>query len=253
MITFLVIIVLIGAVGGMFIWLAPGMVAKSCESLGFDSLSLKMYERVYIKDKTVNNLHKVVDKAILFGNNETLIKYYPELESHADYTKFIAALDEANYDENVKVIVNLKLSNEDNRLKTRYVAALAKGDFDKAFDYAAADLYNTDISGYTINFCITGLAKYINETNAEYFVDVEKGKQGTTICQKISQLYTDLKVRYDAETTTDYNAAVMSGKLIDMIQFMLLIEGKTQNSGYDKTALTNDLAEIFAEYKQYID
>ena len=180
LITFLAIIVLIGAVGGMFIWLAPETVAKSCESLGFDSLSLKMYERTYKKDKTINNLHRVVDKSILFGGDETLLKYYPEFESHKDYEKFIQALDEANYDENAKVIVNLKLSNEGNRLKTRYVSALAKDDFEKAFTYAANDLFGINVLEDDFHYCIVGLAKYLNRANAELFGDVENPDDDTS-------------------------------------------------------------------------
>ena len=253
LITFLVIIMLIGAVGGMFIWLAPETVAKSCESLGFDSLSLKMYERTYKKDKTINNLHRVVNKSILFGDDKTLIKYYPEFESHEDYDKFIKALDEANYDEKAKVIVNLKLSNEGNRLKTRYVSALAKDDFDKAFTYAANDLFSTNVLEDNFHYCIVGLAKYITQSNAELFGDVEKGQGGISVGEIIYERYTELKTFYDNSTfESNYKAAVMSSKLIDMVQFMLLIESKTDACAYDRVALTNDLEAIFADYKEYI-
>jgi hypothetical protein len=181
-----------------------------------------------------------------------LLKYYPQLEKHEDYSKFIEALDNANYNENVETIINVKLSNEDNRLKTRYVSALAKKDFDIAFEYAVNDLKNIDLEGFKINFVITGLAKYINETNVEKFVSLNE-ELGYSVCQKILYVYNDLKVKYESGVDTDYKGAIISGKLIDMLQFMLLIEGKTQNSGYDKTALTNDLAIFFAEYKQYIE
>lgn len=253
LITFLAIIVLIGAVGGMFIWLAPETVAKSCESLGFDSLSLKMYERTYKKDKTINNLHRVVDKSILFGGDETLLKYYPEFESHKDYEKFIQALDEANYDENAKVIVNLKLSNEGNRLKTRYVSALAKDDFEKAFTYAANDLFGINVLEDDFHYCIVGLAKYLNRANAELFGDVEKGQGGKPVGEIIYERYVELKTLYDNSTfESNYEAAVMSSRLIDMLQFMLLIDSTTDAYAYNKVALTNDLEAIFADYKEYI-
>lgn len=252
LITFLIIVVLIGAVGGMFIWLAPESVATSCESLGFETLSMQMYEKAYKKDKTINNLHRVVDKAILFGSDKTLLKYYPILEAHKNYDRFIEALDNANYDENAKVIVNLKLSNEDNRLKTRYVAALAESDFSKAFDYAKAEIYNADLAGEKINFCIIGLAQHITDSNVSNFTDVAKGIDDISVCDIIADHYISLKSRYEIMSGTNYQKAVVSGKLVDMIQFMLLIESKTTDSGYDKTALTNDLEAIFAEYKEYI-
>lgn len=252
-ITFLVIAMLIGAVIGMCIWLAPMMVAETCESMGLDAFSIKMYERAYKKDNSISNLHLLVSKSIVMSNDDILMKYYPQLEKHESYNEFISALDSANYDPKADVIVNVKLSNEDNRLKTRYVTALAKEDFDGAFDYAVADLYNTDVNSNAINFCVAGLAKYIDNAKAEYFVDLDKTDYAMTVSQKIEQLYNDLKLRYSESAGSDYDKAILSGKLVDMLQFMLLIEGKTQDSGLIKETLTNDLAVYFAEYKQYID
>ena len=250
-ITMVVIIVLLAIASGLLIWLAPDFVATSAEKLGFEGVSLSMYERSYKQDKTINSLYTLVNKSIQFKDDDMLIKYYEKLEEHKDYTKFIKALDEANFDAKQSVLTNIKLSNEDNRLKTRYVKALAKKDFTKALNFAAQDMLNFDANADKLNFCVIGLVDKINKDNISKFTENNEILT-ESVCQKIESMYNALKDRYENVAESTYNKALCSAKLVDMLQFMILLKDQDESVDYDKTALTNDLAIIFAQYQNYI-
>ena len=73
-----------------------------------------------------------------------------------------------------------------------------------------------------------------------------------SVCQKIESIYNALKDRYENVAESTYNKALCSAKLVDMLQFMILLKDQDESVDYDKTALTNDLAIIFAQYQNYI-
>ncbi len=252
LVTFLCILIVFGGAVSGFVLFAPKTVAQSCENLGLNNLSLQMYQRSYEKEKDVQTLHTLVSKSISFKNGSSVIKYYPKLESHKDYNQYIAALDKANFDKDAKVLVNLKLSNEDNRLKTRYVAYLSDKDFAKSFDYAVADIYDIDTQELYTNFCIIGLVNNIDADNISLFTTSENS-YGKALCEKIKELKEALATRYAAMTDASiYDKAVTSSILVDILQFMLYLESKSAATSYDKVALTNELQAIFADYQNYI-
>ncbi len=250
LVTLIAIIVALGLMLGGFVLFNPKGLAEKCENLGLNRFSLMMYERNYAKNKDISSLYLMVDKSIVLDNDNLVIKYYPKLEEETRYAEYIEAVNTANYDESAKVLVNVSLSNADNRLKTAYVKALAASDYDTAFSYAYADLKVTEAVGYNINFCFIGLVNYIDETNATKFTEEIDG--GTAVGY-IASLYNALSSRYEAEkpTSTAYQKAVLSNKLIDIMQFMLLIQSKT-DCGYNSEEINNNLQTLFSEYRTYI-
>lgn len=244
------IVVLLSLVLGGYVLLAPKALAEGAENLGLYSFSINMYEQNYKKNKNIESLYLLVDKAILFDAKEKIIDYYPTLQSHSKYNQYIEALDIVNYDANRSVLTNLAMSNCDNRLKSRYVKALASKDFETAFLYAKSDLLAIDTDSAKINFIYTGLATYIDNSNASMFVN---DYDGVVVSTKIKEVYEAIYSRYQLEKTTNtkYQNAVISNKLVDIMQFMIHINKKI-TCGYNESTLQNQLQIVHGEYLSYI-
>lgn len=246
---FSIIFVLALALGGLVLF-APRFVAEKSESLGLENLAVKMYERNYKQDKTIQNLYLLTSKSATYNLDEYVVKYAKELFENQDYQTFIQSIDEANYDENATVLANLKMSNTNNRLKTKYVKSLAKSNFDEAFLYALQDFQVENVLGQNVCFAFIGLANFITDDNAQKF---NEQYLDTTASSLISQKFEQIYSLYNTEkaTSNNYVNAVRSSKCLDMIQFMLLIEEKT-NCEYDTVSLQSMRQTLLAEYKNYI-
>lgn len=250
LITFLSIVLVLGATFGGLVLFAPKFVAEKSENLGLNNLAIAMYERDYKKNTSVKTLYTLVDKGATFGYDNVVVKYGAKLFENENYFEYISAIDEANFDENEKVLVNLKLSNADNRLKTKYVKSLAKTDFDSAFDYARLDLKESDMTKEYINFIMAGLVNSITSDNSSKF---NESIDGVATSSLIKTKFDELHTVYEGykASSSNYQNAVRSSKCIDMIQFMLYLEDKTE-CGYNETELKATLQTLFSEYKTYI-
>ena len=222
--------------------------AKLFESTGSTRASFYFYEKAYHKSTDINNIYTLVNKAIDFKIDKKVVQYYEKLSSHDRYGEFIDFINEHNYSQDSSVLVNSMLTNEDNRLKTRYVTSLANIDLDKAFKYAIDDLFATSITSDNnpnINFVLAGLYEYINADNIKYFEATAYAKDNTLVADKIMQTYLDLSQEYErikAELpNANYLLAVYSGKLVDMCQTMILIDKYVDHTKLSTTYNTDDL------------
>ncbi len=236
-----------------FVSFSPKTVANIAEDMGYYDYSVAMYAKHYKKNKNINNLYLLVNKAIIYNQGKVVVEYAPKLFEHAKYAELIETLDRENYSEEDSVLTNLKLSNSDNRLKSRFVKYLAKDAFEEAFDFSFDDFAESNVDK-DINFTFVGLASYINSDNAELFVADAKQHGGKTASIMIYDKYQELKAIYqnDKASNSFYINATLSSKLVDMLQFMILLDSKTTGETYDNDALQADINTIFAEYQEYI-
>ena len=237
----------------------PIKFATLFESTGSYSASYYFYEQAYGKSTDINKTYTLLDKAIQFKLDSKVVKYYEKLSAYDRYDEFIDFVNKNNYDQDSKVLVNVMMSNEDNRLKTRYVSSLANRDLDKAFKFAVQDLYKTSIvdGQLNVNFVIAGLYEHINADTIKYFQNSEYSKNSTLVADQIKNNFDALYTLYQGKKTdsSNYVLALYSGKLVDMCQTMILVDkfldDSLINTSYDADYLTQTLTTIVAEYQTY--
>lgn len=243
-------LVLVGTYICLVFW-TPGFLAKIYEKVNVKT-SMKYYIRQYEKTETTSDLYTVVDKAISFKNDDVLLEYFPELSERENYNELINYVNSLNYNEENATAVNLFMVNEDNRLKSRYVKALAEDNVGIAFSYAILDLNNmlsqmegSEVVGKDgLNFVFSGLASKVEDMKT-YFTAEN--------VNKIKTFYSELKDEYTNNSElTDFEKIVYCYKTIEVGQFLLLMNSKeiegidatTLNT--DKTTLSQDLAGFLA-------
>ncbi len=257
LITLAVIIGVFGIVC-LFIGLfSPITFAKLFEDTGSLGTSYYFYEKAYSKSTDINHTYTLVDKAIQFKLDKKVVKYYEQLSSHEQYQEFVEFKNEHNYSNQNNILTNVMMSNEDNRLKTRYVSSLATIDLDKAFKYAIQDLNDIDVNEQNINFVISGLYKYITEDNSKYFDSNDYSVDGVLVADKIKDTFDQLNTVYQAKksTASKYQLAQYSNKLVDMCQTMILISDIVDHSvittDYNIDNLKDTLAVLVEEFQSY--
>lgn len=227
--------------GGYFLLVTvyPGSLASFYQNINKNA-SLKYYERAYLKNKNINNLYMLVDKAIEFERDNVLIKYFPELLNSENYLDFIIEVNAHNYNEENDVSVNLFMLNEDNRLKTRYVKALVKTDAKKAFDFAFADLDGgAEVIGLdNVNFVCSGLVNNITDVK-EYFTGEE--------IDTLSNFYTLIKQAKEQNTNySNLKQANYTYKTLEVCRFLILLS-ENEVGSFDRQALLLESEALFTE------
>ena len=240
------------------IWF-PLTFAKFFENTGSNNASFYFYEKTYSKTNDINDTYFLLNKAIEFKIDKKVVYYYENLSKYSRYDEFIKFINKNNFSQENSVAINSILTNEDNRLKTRYVSSLAKIDLDKAYNFAIDDLFNTQVieGNINLNFVISGLYKYIDENNIKYFEQQEYAKQGILVADKIMDYYNQINDVYQngKESFSKYYLAVYSNKLIDICQTMILLEKYLNKSKiqsiYDINILQQTLNTLVGENKEY--
>ena len=192
--------------------LSPISLAKMYENVN-SNISIKYYIKNYEKNKNINNLYAVVDKSISMDKDDVLIEYYPLLLQDEGYTELINNVNELNYDENASVKQNLFLSNEDNRLKTRYVSALSEQDTIKAFEFAYDDFKNN-----TDNFAFIGLRNVIESIISMFDSNVVNG-----IVNRFNDLIDEYDTIKNNQDISTYEKAYQCYNCLEICQFILLL------------------------------
>ena len=192
--------------------LSPISLAKMYENVN-SNISIKYYIKNYEKNKNINNLYAVVDKSISMDKDDVLIEYYPLLLQDEGYTELINNVNELNYDENASVKQNLFLSNEDNRLKTRYVSALSERDTIKAFEFAYDDFKNN-----TDNFAFIGLRNVIGSIIPMFDNNVVNG-----IVNRFNDLIDEYDTIKNNQDVSTYEKAYQCYNCLEICQFILLL------------------------------
>lgn len=206
--TILLVVIIYFIIGA----LSPISLAKMYENVN-TNISIKYYVKNYEKNKNINDLYAVVDKSIFMDKNDVLIDYYPLLLQDEGYVELIKKVNELNYDENASVKQNLFLSNEDNRLKTRYVSALSEKDTTKAFEFAYEDFKST-----TSNFAFVGLREVIKD-----IVPMFDSNVVANIVNRFNNeidSYNSIKNSQDVST---YQKAYQCYNCLEICQFILLL------------------------------
>ena len=259
LITLGAIIVVLGIVSLIIGVFFPITFAKFFEDTGSNKASFYFYEKAYSKSKDINKTHTLLNKAIEFKFDKKVVQYYEKLSAYGNYQEFIDHINSQNYDSDSAVIVNTMLTNEDNRLKTRYVSSLAKIDLDKAFKFAIDDLYQsqTDPLSVNVNFVMAGLCSHINANTIKYFQSYDYEQKSELVADRVMSFYNELDSLYQTSkpTASKYTLAVYSNKLIVMLQTMLIIEDYIDNTKisttYDESALQTALNTLVSEYNSY--
>lgn len=192
--------------------LSPISLAKMYENVN-SNISIKYYIKNYERNKNINNLYAVVDKSISMDKDDVLIEYYPLLLQDEGYTELINNVNELNYDENASVKQNLFLSNEDNRLKTRYVSALSEQDTIKAFKFAYDDFKNN-----TDNFAFIGLRNVI-----ESIIPMFDSSVVEAIINRFNNLISNYDNIKDNQDVSTYEKAYQCYNCLEICQFILLL------------------------------
>ena len=207
------------------------------------NLSLKYYEKVYLKSKELDDLYNLVNKSIEFDNDDKLVKYYPILESHEDYDELIAYLDKTNYDANDTVESNLFRSKEENRLKSRYVSALVKSKPESAFKYAYDDMKNSG-SRAEYNFISVGLTDDIDSV-VEYMTPA--------YVTDLYSYYNYLKSEYNASKSGSdkFKQTLLCYRSLTACRYMILLD-RCGVEMIDRASLNSDKASLTEEFNDLI-
>lgn len=192
--------------------LSPISLAKMYENVN-SNISIKYYIKNYEKNKNINNLYAVVDKSISMDKDDVLIEYYPLLLQDEGYTELINNINELNYNENASVKQNLFLSNEDNRLKTRYVSALSEKDAIEAFEFAYDDFKNN-----VSNFVFIGLRNVIGSIVPMFDNNVVNG-----IVNRFNDLIDEYDTIKNNQDVSTYEKAYQCYNCLEICQFILLL------------------------------
>lgn len=241
-------LVLVGTYLCLSFWM-PGFLAKTYEKIN-PNTSMKYYIKQYEKTESTTDLYAVVEKSISFKNDKVLLEYFPQLSERENYNELIDYVNSLNYNEENHNAVNLFMVNEDNRLKCRYVKALAQDNIGVAFNYALLDLdamlskltAGDDLGKDDLNFVFAGLSSNVEDVKT-YFTPEN--------VIKVNTLYTELKDEYinNAELT-NFEKIVYCYKTIEVGQFLLLMNSK-EIAGIDATTLNADkttLSDALAGY-----
>ena len=103
----------------------PKPMAALADNLGNKGLSSMYYERIYLRNKTPWNMYRALDKFIINGNDKKIIKYAPMFMDLADYKDIVYEINATKREfagDNEFILAFA--CNEDDRIKTAYVAAL---------------------------------------------------------------------------------------------------------------------------------
>ncbi|MDR0850549.1 MAG: hypothetical protein LBN07_03635 [Christensenellaceae bacterium] len=198
---------LIGFVGLLALLLgifSPITMAKIFDGVN-GNISLYFYKSNYEKTKNINDLYLVVNKSIQFKNDLSIVECFPILLREPRYDEFMDFLNENSTKEGT-MLQKVMLSNEDNRLKSRYVRALVSINMlDEAFRFAVTDLSDPD------NFVISSLVEFVGENTLE------------------ADNYDSIYLRLDAfeqsynAAVTDFERAKMSRKAYEAAQFLVVV------------------------------
>ena len=175
------------------------------------NISLYFYKENYQKHKDINNLYLVVDKSIKFNNNSGIAEYYPKLNKEDRYDELIDFLNEENAKTD-NMLQKVMMSNEDNRLKTRYVTAIAElGMRSEAFTFAVNDLNNANSAN---NFALAPLAKYVGASTL-----------GDATYNAVYALLDSFELRYNtaASANDKFESAKMSRKALEVSEFLITV------------------------------
>lgn len=196
---------LIGAAGLVALLLgifSPITMAKAFEGIN-GNISIYFYKSNYEKTKDIKDLYMVVNKSIKFENNLSIVEYFPKLLKEPRYDEFMDAVDDSNTKEG-SMLQKVMLSNEDNRLKIRYVRALMSVNMaDESFRFAISDFEDPD------NFVIAGLVEFVGAN--------------TLNMQEYNAIYLRLEAFEQSynNATTDFERAKMSRKALEVAQFLV--------------------------------
>ncbi len=222
---------------------SPITLAKGYNNINHN-LSIKYYAKNYEKTNNSSDLYILVNKAVEFKKDKTIVKYYPMLEEDSKYDVLIEYVNGINYEQDGAVEGNVFRSNEDNRLKCRYVKALSTSDAEKAYQYAKDDLADVE-SRADLNFVYAGFSTVIDNV-VELF--------DTQAVDDIIAYYNDIKGDFEDKKSTnnDYDNARYSYKALEICQFLLLLDQK-EVEGIDATSMNADKIALSNAFQSYID
>ncbi|MGD9901340.1 MAG: hypothetical protein AB7S44_02250 [Spirochaetales bacterium] len=166
-----ILILIIGSLGLITLF-SPVTLARFTSSLGLDNASIFYYELAYNKSDDINDLYNLLNKTIAVSNEEKIITNFELLYDNGstNYYAFIDYINTFNLASTTNNSLRLYLTNEDARLKGRYVLALArKGETTSALDFAIEDLASEQIENIymPINFIINAYLGELIAQNAD--------------------------------------------------------------------------------------
>ena len=106
----------------------PKTMAGFCTSLGFHNGAAMHYQRVYHRNPTNQNLHRVLDRFIVAGNHNMVVKYFERFYRKGNESGRKATIAQINAEGRAAAGNNINLqrqwANEDSRLRTAYMYSL---------------------------------------------------------------------------------------------------------------------------------
>jgi hypothetical protein len=257
LITLAGVIVLTGVVSLFIGIFSPLTFARMFEDLGGHKTSMFFYVKNYERDNNINNLHMVVDKAITFKFNEDIIKYYELLEAEEDYYAFISFLDYENVKAATTVLEKALFFNEDNRLKNRYIEALAKvGRFDDAFEFAANNLFSPQFNDPLL-FVFTGLIDFVNDDNFGLFNEIKMDpythEPNRTVAGQILAKYNMVVHHYELNEGAHPAVinAVLVQRLMEMNRFLYVLSDNVEETLPGKSVLNDEFDTWLNKFLPY--
>lgn len=187
----------------------PRTMANITAKLGMDSVSLYYSKVQFKRDKNINSLYIVVNKAIAQKKYKDTEKYLKKLFAMPNYDDFILFIESENL-ENVSKEANfdtislmISVANEDRYLKNKYVESLIKNDMmSSAHEFAYADLCengDTFTLGARIHWCYTYL---IAECTDFAFMNVETTTKIGEVVNMLYGAFIENDKKFDDLTTT---------------------------------------------------
>ena len=227
----------------LFTYFSPVTLARVASSLGLDNTSIFYYELAYDKSEDINDLYNLLNKTIAVSNEEKIINNFELLYNNGsqNYYNFIAYINQFNLNSTTNNNLKLYLTNEDARLKSRYVTALTRQNFNSvAINFALADLNNENITSINspINFIINAYFSELISIDAsnEFYTQLENYVIGTDPAINLIDIscnfYNNTKIIYLnelnllASQADRFNMAVFANSLIKIASTLKTLSTK---------------------------
>lgn len=158
----------------LYAFVFPYKLARDMYDLGFNTYSIKLYDRAYNNDKSnVDALYMALNISIKLDKSEDIEKYFEEFCANPNYYTYVESIDETNYVKKTSTLIKSSLLSEDNYLKNRYIASLiSQGKINDAVSYSSNSLaINPTVENIGNYYYANFMNDAISSEDLEFFVE----------------------------------------------------------------------------------
>lgn len=180
---------------------SPAFTAGLFDSVNAGLMSVPLSRAAYERSNDINDIALLIERAVKYGDNETVIKYVPKLKGYAYYEKFCQFKD----GQGVSAVSNYKSYIDGNYIIALYNAK----DYEKCLTECEKNLDGSYLDDNPVRFLVRRL--YIGGENFEKF--------------------TSLLVNYYGQEKIKMPKEQLKNICVDLYSVYLGI-GDTENSGF---------------------